>query len=109
MKKKNNKPNHCVFVRHEFATMFPNFDSHYRKNRTDEDIIFDCLSVADIGNYLDIVAIDQKIPDLLPNLHIWIPTAFVQSVLFDSKDKVQMGFVQKPQDGNGLDQFDQSP
>lgn len=107
MENKDNKPIHCVFVHRKFATMFPNFDSYYRKGVTEEGVIFDCISVSPLPNYLDIVA--TALDSLLPNLHILIPISFVQAVLLDSQDKVQMGFVQKPQDSNGQDQSDPSP
>ena len=107
MKNKNNKATRCVFVDLQFAEMFPNFNRYYREAY--KNLIFDCVSVSDKGNYLDIAAIHQKTPDILKNLHIWIPTQFVRSVLFDSEDRLEMGFVQTQQGGNDQNQGVRSP
>lgn len=84
---KNNKPKHCVFVVPEFIEVHSNIDSWTRNGN-----IFDCVSVSDTGHFLDIVAVHQKLPEYVDNLHIWIPLQYVELVVFDGYDKPQIGF-----------------
>jgi hypothetical protein len=110
MKPKENKPTICVFVSTQFLQLFPNFDSIYRPEVTDETVIFDCTKVTDKGNYLDIDAINKEMPDHPScNANIWIPTTYVRAVLLRSEDRVQMGFRQPPQVDKVQNQADQSP
>ena len=84
---KKDKSNRYVFVDPEFINLFPNIVPWTRNGN-----IFDCILAEDEGNYLNIVAVHSKFPKIVDNLHIWIPTRFVQAVLCDSYDKIQIGF-----------------
>jgi len=100
----NNKPKHCVFIDPRFFETFNNIKSWSRN-----DNVFDCTSVKDLGNYLNIVAVHQKFPDIVHNLDIWVPTAFVQAVIWDGYGKSQIGFGNhQTQDNNSQDQVDQT-
>jgi hypothetical protein len=94
----------CVFVSKEFARLFPNFDMLFRCAPEDDDIVFDCISVVDMGNYLDIVALDQGTYGGCDSVNLWIPSRFVLAVLLDPSDKKQMGFDLKRQDDIAPDQ-----
>ena len=84
---KKDKLKHCVFVDPQFITLFPNLDSWIRDGN-----IFDCISVSDRVNYLNIVAVHNKFPDIVDTLNIWIPTSFIQLVIYDGYEKFQIGF-----------------
>lgn len=110
MKKHNiKKPDVCVFASSKFARLFPNFKELFRGNINDDWVIFDCLSADNMGNYLNIVAVVQELPDALRPANIWVPTEYVLAVLLRSEDKKQMGFGRSSQDDKDQNQAGQSP
>jgi hypothetical protein len=98
------KVKHCVFIDPRFLEIHSNLKYWVRDNN-----IFDCISVQDLNHYLHVVAVFQLHPDINHNLDIWIPTAFVQLVVWNGYDKLQIGFESpETKDNNNPDQPDQT-
>ncbi|TAL64543.1 MAG: hypothetical protein EPN88_10815 [Bacteroidetes bacterium] len=109
MKKKSKQDlEHCVIVSSQFADRFPNLNRYYRNGMSDKNIAFDCASLKIVPPFLEIAALSQKLPYKLPHLDIWIPLSEIQAVIFDTIDKDNIGFAQRPQDNNDQDQEDHS-
>ena len=101
---KEDKSKICVFVSKQFAQALPNFGKLIRVGPEDSSVIFDCISVTDSGNYLNVVAVNQSLAGRLPDVNLWIPTQHVMAVLVHSNDRIQMGFARSHQDDIDQDQ-----